>query len=137
LAQAKLINAEIAALSDANAAIEIADGLIDELASLIAAGRADRDILRRYGNALHIRARIDPSRNDYWDQIVTSLEPGEKIHVPEALTTLAEAYFRTGKASRAYAIVERLHDADYRHPAFMTMLAAYPELKAAAERRIR
>jgi tetratricopeptide (TPR) repeat protein len=115
-----------------DAARKVVEELQADLRVLIDSGVADVDVLRRYAATLAFRARMNPGFEEGWTEIIERLGRDEAKRSPEARVLLAEAYHRTDRAAEARGIVERLYAAGYRHPDFMALLDAEPELKSAA-----
>ncbi len=102
----------------------------DDLRGKIKSNAADMISMRRYCEALAGEARLSPESMVLWAEIISILGPGTKKHGPEALLLLSEAHIETSQESNAKAIATKLFEAGYRHPDFVTLLKAYPDLLA-------
>ncbi|RLA45065.1 MAG: hypothetical protein DRR42_19765 [Gammaproteobacteria bacterium] len=102
----------------------------DDLRAKIYSNAADMITMRRYCEALVGKARLSSEAMGLWTEVIAILGPGKKKHGPEALLLLSEAHIVTSQTSNAKAIATKLFDAGYRHPDFVTLLKAYPDLLA-------
>ena len=102
----------------------------DDLRAKIYSNAADMITMRRYCEALAGKARLSSEAMGLWTEVIAILGPGKKKHGPEALLLLSEAHIVTSQTSNAKAIATKLFDAGYRHPDFVTLLKAYPDLLA-------
>ncbi len=100
----------------------------DSLRERIKENAADRASPRRYCAALAGKARLSPEATEHWTEIIAIIGPNKKKLGPDGLLLLGEAYLETGQSSNAKTIVAILFDAGYRHPDFLELLRAYPDL---------
>jgi tetratricopeptide (TPR) repeat protein len=102
----------------------------DDLGARVKENAADMISMRRYCEALAGKARLSSEATGLWTKIITILEPSKKKHGPEALLLLSEAYIETSQSSNAKTIATNLFEAGFRHPDFVALLKAYPDLLA-------
>ncbi|MBP6596373.1 MAG: TIR domain-containing protein [Arenimonas sp.] len=93
----------------------------------------DAVTLRSHCFALAGVARMTPSSDTGWTEIITLLGAARVQLGPDAQTVLAEAYAHSGQTAAARAIATQLHAAGYRHPNFMALLGRFPNLLALPE----
>jgi hypothetical protein len=58
------------------------------------------------------------------------------MHGHETMSIVMEAHMRLGNESKAGEIASFLLNTEFRHPDFMKLFDEFPDLKAAAERRV-
>ncbi len=100
----------------------------DDLREKINSNTADMISMRRYCEAVAGKARLSSEAIVLWTEIISILGPGTRKHGPEALLILSEAHIKTSQSSSAKAIATQLFNAGYRHPDFVILLKAYPDL---------
>ena len=102
----------------------------DDLAAWVKENTADIVSTRRYCEALAGKARLSSEDTGLWIEVIAILEPGKKKLGPEALLLLGEAYIKTSQSSKARDIATNLFEAGFRHPDFVALLKANPDLLA-------
>lgn len=86
--------------------------------------------MQRYCEALAGIARLSSQTTELWKEVIAVLEPSRKKHGPDALLLLSEAYIETSQSSNAKAIAINLFNAGFRHPDFVALTKAHPDLLA-------
>lgn len=94
---------------------------------------ADAVALRSHCVALAGIARMTPSSDTGWAEIISLLGATRVQLGPDAQTVLAEAYVHSGQVASARTIAAQLHAVGYRHPTFMALLGRFPNLLALPE----
>ena len=129
LARAKILLAKIEARNSQNSiAKELLEDVLTELSPSIESGVADPSVIRTYCVALAQRSRLSTELNVAWDEIAILIHPSFENQGLEGKALLAEAFLKTGKKQKAKDIVSALYAAGYRHPDFVALLTANPEL---------
>jgi len=131
LAYPKLVLARLEAsegnLAEAESLFEEVSG---DLRAKINSNTADMISKLQYCEALAGKARLSSEAMSLWAEVIAILWPDKKKHGPEALSLLSEAHIETNQSSNAKVIATKLFDAGYRHPEFVQLLKAYPDLLA-------
>lgn len=103
--------------------------LVDNLQSMIEADASSDTINRIYCAALNGQKRLSPDEHDdNWERVISRLESRTGKNGPNSLVVLIEAYVNTNRTEQAQAIVTRLSEKGYRHPEFLQVVMAQPEL---------
>jgi hypothetical protein len=109
---------------------EIADQLRDSIDA-----ESHPVILRQYFIVVAARARLNGDMEG-WREIVERFEFDSTMHGHETMSIVMEAHMRLGNESKAGEIASFLLNTEFRHPDFMKLFDEFPDLKAAAERRV-
>ncbi len=130
LSQPELTLARIESSGKRNAdAIQLLNKITARNRRLIDSGARDPSIIRIYCMALAELSRQSGNSSAGWREISTVLASDIPRLLPESKSLLAEALLRTGSNRRAHEIVSELYNAGYRHPDFVALIAAFPELQ--------
>lgn len=103
--------------------------LAHDLQSIIDSDVSSDKINHIYCAALNGQKRLSPDENDAnLERVISRLESKTGKNSPKSLVVLVEAYASTGRTEQAQEIVTRLYDTGYRHPEFLRVVVAHPEL---------